>query len=128
MARYAGAGHPPLLLWHGAEQRLEPVDANGLPLGPFPGAEYSHKEFVLAEGDRLILYTDGLVEAGNASDEFFGDGRFQHMIAEKAALPAEAFADALLLAVAEWTQGKESSGPEDDITLLVLDIVPSADR
>jgi serine phosphatase RsbU (regulator of sigma subunit) len=63
-----------------------------------------------------MLYTDGLVEAGNAAGEMFGDHIDAH-IAAHAALPASIFADALLKDVSAW-----SSRQEDDLTLLVADI------
>jgi sigma-B regulation protein RsbU (phosphoserine phosphatase) len=115
---YASAGHPPGLLWRAAAGRLERLDRNGLLLGFAPEAAYETVEVPLAEGDRLLLYTDGLVEAANAADEPFDEERLRTFVAENARLPAPALADALLGCVRAWT-GRP--GFEDDVTLLVLD-------
>jgi len=121
VARYAGAGHPALLHWRRSEAKLGTIEENGLVLGPFPHAEFRHAEFPFEPGDRLILCTDGILEASNAAGEFFGDGRFQQLIAEHAGLPAEAFADRLLESVAAWSKSNEAGALEDDLTLLIVD-------
>src|SRR5712691_5936225 len=59
--RYAGAGHPPLLLAprtnaHGRESESREIEANGLMLGLFPDAAYSAVEIPLGAGDRILLY------------------------------------------------------------------------
>ena len=71
-ARYSAAGHPPLALWRAAEDRLSRVESNGILFGVEVDSAYPTRELALAPGDRLVLYTDGLTEAENASGEPFG--------------------------------------------------------
>jgi len=119
--RYAGAGHPPVILHRRTEHRLYELDNNGLLLGPFPGAEYQSKAMQIESGDRLILYTDGIVETSNASGSFFGDGFFKTFIEAHAHLCAEDFADKLLRHLGEWSGKPSGESLDDDLTLIVVD-------
>src|SRR5437763_5590285 len=60
--RYANAGHPPPLRYSPRTGLVEPLAARGLMLGIVPDASYEEKTLTLAPGDRLCLYTDGVVE------------------------------------------------------------------
>ena len=62
---YSAAGHPPLLLWHRTARTLLEFNEGGLLLRVRPSEEYAQTEFTLEAGDRLLVYTDGLVEAVN---------------------------------------------------------------
>jgi sigma-B regulation protein RsbU (phosphoserine phosphatase) len=75
-AQYCGAGHPPLLLWRQKIQRLYEFEENGLILGVRSNEGYSNIGIDLESGDRILMYTDGITEANNASEEFFGETRF----------------------------------------------------
>ncbi len=84
--RLAGAGLPhPILVEKTGNMQLQP--ANGLLLGLVDGAMYNPgNEVVLTPqvGDSLLLFSDGLSEAQNAEDEFYGEGRLQEDIADLA--------------------------------------------
>jgi len=124
--RYAGAGHPPLLLAprnsaQGRESESREIEANGLMLGLFPDAAYSAVEIPLGAGDRILLYTDGILEAMNAAREEFGKSRLKKFLAAYAK-PAAYFADALLLELRRWSCADAGRPQDDDITLLVLEV------
>src|SRR5208282_1348421 len=113
IARYAGAGHPPLLLgnrWNGEARSIE---QNGYFLGMFPGAVYSSIEIPLQQGDRFVLYTDGLPESANAKAEEFGIPRCKQFLSSRSQLLAAAFADELLSEIARWS-GRSSTRPQED--------------
>ena len=127
--RYAGAGHPPLL--HASRgntyARNSPsreIEANGLMLGLFPEATYSALEIPLDPGDRIVLYTDGILESMNTSREEFGKSRLKKFL-DASASSASHLADALLLELRRWSATDLGRAQDDDITLLVLDFVPS---
>ena len=127
--RYAGAGHPPLLLAprtnaHGRESESREVEANGLMLGLFPEATYSSVEIPLDAGDRVLLYTDGILEAMNPAREEFGKSRLKKFLAASSS-SASHLADALLLELRRWSGAEAQRAHDDDITLLVLDFPPS---
>ncbi len=71
----------------------------------------------LAPGDTVVLYTDGLVEARDASGEEFGYDRLALFVEEHQDADAPALRDLLLDRLRAWTDGGE---PDDDTTLLVL--------
>jgi serine phosphatase RsbU (regulator of sigma subunit) len=118
---YAGAGHPPLLVWRKSSGTVAEVLENGIFLGPFHNSTYSAVPLSLEGGDRIILYTDGIVEARNSSGEEFGMGRLKEMVEQNHALPADRFADSLLDGVARWSTKISGPSQSDDITLLAID-------
>lgn len=70
--RFASAGHPHPYRWKAAEGAIDELESYGMPLGLLPDSEYEEAETPLAEGDFVVIYTDGLVEALNAQREMFG--------------------------------------------------------
>jgi sigma-B regulation protein RsbU (phosphoserine phosphatase) len=116
---YAGAGHPPLLAWHGREKRVESMEENGLVLGIFPEGAYKSMTAVLEPGDRFVLYTDGIAEAPSLSGEEFGMERFKGFLAEHAGSSAQELCDALIKHVTAWTGSPREQ--HDDLTLIVVD-------
>src|SRR5271169_5783916 len=123
---YAGAGHPPMLLWRksagGASQLLE----NGLVMGQFEEATYDSLEVPIEAGDRFVLYTDGILETSNPAQEEFGTERFMKFMETNNKLPAGPFADALLLELARWLEQPPGEGHKDGISLLAIDFTARA--
>lgn len=77
--RFANAGHnPPVLLRDGTAQYLKPKP--GIALGLFPGADIETETMVLAPGDGILLYTDGVTEAVSAERTFYGTERLQALL------------------------------------------------
>jgi sigma-B regulation protein RsbU (phosphoserine phosphatase) len=126
VGRYASAAQPPGLLWRRGQQKLERLDGSGLLLGVRPNESYTACEVSFEAGDRLLLYSDGLVEAENADGESFGDAALPNFIQEKQSLGAEQFVDLLLKNVLAWSRSGPSRGQEDDITIVVVDIEDSS--
>ena len=116
LIRYAAAGHPPILRLARTGDVRE-LEKNGFALGFVPDADYEELEQSLERGDRLLLYTDGLVEAANAADDLFGLERLKNALAAGAGLPPNAAADALLGEMDGWS-GQPAS---DDLTIVVAD-------
>ena len=118
--RYAAAGHPHMLrLARGGRDVLE-IEKNGLLLGFTRAVAYDELELPLEAGDRLLLYTDGLIEAANATDDLFGVERVKSALATGAALSADAAADALLDGMDAWS-GQPAA---DDLTIVLVDTSP----
>jgi sigma-B regulation protein RsbU (phosphoserine phosphatase) len=120
--RYAGAGHPPLMLatTH-CSATVRQIEQNGLMLGLFPEAAYSAIEIPFRAGDRCLLYTDGVVEAVNAAHEEFGKPRLEQILAQHATLAPDRFIATLLDEISRWSSQAGGQRQDDDITLLVLD-------
>lgn len=112
--RYSAAGHPPMLLLR--DRDVTAIEENGLMLAAFDFATYSVSTLALEHGDRLLLYTDGLIEASNAAGEFCGRESLATVLASTVGTsPAEA-ADLILSSVQKW-----SAAQGDDLTLVVCD-------
>jgi phosphoserine phosphatase RsbU/P len=122
VGRYSAAAHPPPLLWRRGKQSLEVLGETGLLLGVRPKEAYADSEFSFEVGDRLLLYTDGLLEAENAAGESFGNAALGTFIKERQELRAEQFVDLLLKEVLAWSRDGTRAGQEDDITIVVIDI------
>jgi len=118
---YAGAGHPPLLVWRAGERRVESIEENGLFLGAFPECQYATVKSSFSPGDRCLLYTDGILEAPNPAGEEFGAARLQEFLAVNAALPARDFCDAVVQHVAEWCDRSGKREPHDDLTVVMVE-------
>jgi phosphoserine phosphatase RsbU/P len=121
LLRYAGAGHPPLLFASTLNGAVHPFEENGLMLGLFSEAEYKSAEIHFHSGDRCLLYTDGLFEAANSSQEEFGKARVQQFLRAHGNLPAARLAAEILAEISRWSGHTAGRAQEDDITLLVLD-------
>jgi serine phosphatase RsbU (regulator of sigma subunit) len=118
---YAGAGHPPLLLWRTSTQSAVEVVENGLPLGLFPGATYSVGQIQVEPGDRVVLYTDGILETESPSEKEFGMELFKRFLESNHNLTADLFADSLLDELSTWSEHPRERGHQDDITFLTID-------
>ncbi len=122
VGRYSSAAHPPPLLWRHGKQSLEVLGETGLLLGVRPKEAYADSEFSFEVGDRLLLYTDGLLEAENAAGESFGDAALVTFIKERQEFGVEQFVDLLLKEVLEWSSKGNRERQEDDITIVAIDI------
>jgi phosphoserine phosphatase RsbU/P len=123
--RYAGAGHPPLMVLSRSTGKSRQIEENGLMLGLFPEAAYSANEVHFRVGDRCFLYTDGVVEASNAAREEFGKARLEQFLEKHPDLAADRFAGLFLEELAGWSGYSNGRRQEDDITLMVLDLQDS---
>jgi sigma-B regulation protein RsbU (phosphoserine phosphatase) len=119
---YAGAGHPPLLLWGGSCQGVRDVVENGLFLGKFSFATYSSVELPLQPGDRALLYTDGIPETMNLSGIEFGTERFKQFLETEQSTSADHLADRLLEELSRWSARSAGEDLDDDITLVALHV------
>ena len=115
---YAGAGHPPLLLQRTSTGEIRECGENGLLFAGFEHAEYSNDRKALQPGDRLVFFTDGIIEANNIREEQFGMTRLRDFMTDNSSLGAAEFADALIGHLSKWS-GRNSM--DDDLTLVVMD-------
>jgi anti-sigma regulatory factor (Ser/Thr protein kinase) len=114
---YANAGHDlPYLRRRNGD--AEKIRARGMPLGLMPDMLYEEGEAVLAAGDDLIFYSDGLVEAHDPTGEMFGFPRLQGLI--EAHRSTDSSLNNFLLSELTRFTGKNWN-QEDDITLVSLE-------
>jgi sigma-B regulation protein RsbU (phosphoserine phosphatase) len=115
--RYSAAGHPPMLVLRRGE--VTEVEENGLILAAFSFATYLNAVSSLEPGDRILLYTDGIVEASNAEREEYGKDRLRALLRQCASLSHHETADRIMSVVQGWAVSQE-----DDLTVLVCDYAP----
>jgi serine phosphatase RsbU (regulator of sigma subunit) len=117
---YAGAGHPPLLLW-GDSEGVRSVEENGLFLGKFSFATYTSVELPLKAGDRILLYTDGIPETTNPEGVEFGAECFKQFLEKDQSASANRFADSLIEEMSRWS-ARGAEDLDDDITIVAMQV------
>ncbi len=114
---YVNAAHcPPIVVRSGGP--LTDLATTGFPVGMIAPAEFAVAEEWLKPGDKIVVYTDGVTEAQNTAEEFFGKKRLREIVAAHAGDSCTAIHDAIQAAVSAFTEGAPQS---DDITVLVLE-------
>jgi len=98
---YASAGHPgPVLIRRGGQPEMIAVSSYPVGVSPKPG--YQDQILKLASGDKLILYTDGVVEALSSRDITFGEGRFLKALSKNADKPVEECLNTVIKSLENW--------------------------
>ena len=117
-ASFAAAGHPPAMLVSKDGLRLL-ESQNGI-LGSLSETAPSESadEIDLEPGDRLVLYTDGLVEVFNSVDDMLGVEGFARLVRDSAKLPLPQMRQAVLDGVAAWRHGPLA----DDVSLVIVEV------
>jgi sigma-B regulation protein RsbU (phosphoserine phosphatase) len=122
---FAYAGHPPLFVRRAADDRWRPVtlvegpEAVNLPLGVDPDMRYDQQQIPLGKGDRLFLYTDGVVEAPDPNGKLFGADRLLAALEAGAGADPKQAKDAVLAALEQHTGGAFS---HDDVTFMLVEV------
>ena len=119
---HSNAGHWPLVIWRQEEQRLITDVLYDRPLGLLPDSNYKVNEIDLHDSDRIVMYTDGILEARNNNKKIFSLERFQALIAECQTLSGVAFVDRVIHEVKKWAGISEVGSFADDVTLIVIDV------
>jgi len=112
--RYANAGHD----WpfRRSENGVAELKATGMPLGMLPGTRYDEHEETVEQGDSVLFYSDGLVEAHNASHAMFGLPHLKELLGTHPG--GTALVDYLRNELAAFTGSHREQ--EDDVTLIAL--------
>ena len=124
---YVNAGHPPPIVVRSSVASEGPQNSpqvltlgdGGPVLGIVPNPVYRQCEVPLAPGDLLILYSDGIVEATDASEKEYGEERLLATVLNHSSKPSAEIRDAVLRNVQEFL-GKHSA--QDDLTLVIARI------
>lgn len=115
---WASAGHDPAI-WHHAESgKFTEMENTGMPLGVMDDAQFGQANPVtLCAGDIVVIGTDGIWEAHNASDQMYGKKRLVDLISSHKDKSARQIASLVVESVLEFCA---DTPPADDITLLVI--------
>jgi sigma-B regulation protein RsbU (phosphoserine phosphatase) len=117
---YCNAGHnPPILISSGTrEKELRHLSVGGGVLGVFTHWGYEEEELPIAEGDRLLLYTDGLTESRNTDGEEFGADRLGGLLQHSLSADAPALAETVIGAATQFSNGNF----DDDLTVVAVSV------
>ncbi len=121
--RFANAGQNfPYMITRGdgGRPKLETLVARGNTLGAAPDARYQTQVRRFEPGDKLILYTDGIIDAGSPAAEPFGEKRFRAAMIALADAPAAKLSESLLAEVDSYLSGRPFG---DDMTLVVAELL-----
>jgi len=114
---YANAGHNPGYLLRAESGQVDKLTRTGIPLGMFEGLDWERAQIQIQPGDVLLLYSDGVPEAQNLTNEEFGDDRFIALGQEKQGRPPTEIQEAIIADIDAFV----GDGPQfDDITLMVI--------
>lgn len=112
---FANAGHPFPYRYTAASGECQPLVARGLLLGVFPDGDYQDQQVQLEAGDRLLFYTDGVVDCLGADEQAFGSARLIDYLQRHGGEPADMLVKGLAEQLARFRGGRAQS---DDLTLL----------
>jgi len=116
---YSSAGHEQPIWFHKKTGLVEQLDALGYPLGLFRTFPYETREIKLEQGDRLILYTDGVTDASDPDGSRFGHQRLLDLIQNTSDIPAEHLTDTIIDTVLDFSCGRNQ---RDDIIVVVCEL------
>ena len=123
--RYARAGHNPLIHFQARTGLTRVLTPAGIGLGLDAGDRFDkilqEDEVPLDAGDFFLFFTDGLSEAMNPGAELFGEGRLRGILEESGRLTSEELKERILEEVRRFVGDAD---PHDDMTLVVLKVVP----
>jgi sigma-B regulation protein RsbU (phosphoserine phosphatase) len=120
--RYVSAGHPPVIHLPLANE-ARAISVAGFPVGLVPSPEYEEQIVDLRPGDRLILVTDGVMEAEGTAGEHFGLSRVVEAAAVHRSEPLERQLDRIVERSRVWRSGDTF---DDDVSLVGLEVLSAS--
>jgi len=121
--RYVAAGHPgPILVQ--PDGSLSVHDAPCPAVGVLEDATYEESTVQVRPGERLVIYSDGLVEEKNEAGDLFGIDRLRSAVQEAASRPIKEMVESLVQQVIAWRGTDHLS---DDLTILAVERIVSLD-
>ncbi len=112
---YINAGHPEGLVKRGGD--LFRLPATSHPVGYFEDAEFSVETFQFSDHDRLLLYTDGLIDSSNPNGEMFGGERLDESF-RRLEGDHVVFLNSIFAEIDDFLEGQS---PFDDCTAIAID-------
>ncbi len=117
--RHVVAGHPrPIFISH--DSRAVCIEEGGLPVGFLPDSSYRECSIHMKPGDRLFLYSDGILETTSPDDVEFGQTRLISSLDRNKGLSLEKNISSMLYEVEKWQRGGKLT---DDVSILGIEIM-----
>ena len=119
MIYQSSAGQWPLMACSSDGSEVRFVESKGVPFGWVPESNHETDRMEFFKGDRLILFTDGIVELRNADGQMFWTDGIAEMLQNKRGLSCNDFADSVIEKLGSWARHDKF---DDDVTLIVIDV------
>lgn len=120
-ARIVQAGHPSPLLIR-ADRSVHFLGESGFPIGVLQQVSYDSIEFDFDAGDRLLIYSDGVIETESPVGEFYSEDRLRALVTEHADRPTPKILQVLEASLRTW-RGRDNL--TDDVSVLVVERISS---
>lgn len=114
---FANAGHNPPIFIKGDSDQVIYLPSTGPLLGTAPHSKYETENLNFSKGDVLVIYTDGITEASNSSEEFYEEKKLEEIVRKSKHLSAREIAYTILNDVIHFAKDGIYS---DDKTLVVI--------
>ena len=121
--RYSNAAHPPPILLH-RDGELELLDKGGTIIGMGGLLPFDEGVKQARPGDKLVIYTDGIVEYQRKDGEFYGDERFHNELQRLRERPISEIVDGIIDSIMAYG---DHYPPQDDVTLLGIEFKGEAE-
>lgn len=122
---YSNASHdPPFFVSHEVEGKpkrrdyLPLMDVNNPRLGENPDSTYSDFEMAIADGDRIVFYTDGIVDVKSPEGDLFGERKFLKTLSDVNSQPVETTVKGVFNEVSEY---RKDTPLDDDVTIVIVE-------
>ena len=119
---YVNAGHLYPLLMRAGTKSFDLLESTQAPLGVLDDLDFPAEQVSVSVGDRLVLYTDGIIEAPNSAEEQFGMARFEESVLSHSERELEELVDGVIQELVEFA-GRDTF--DDDVNLVVCEVVES---
>lgn len=117
---YCSCGHEPAIISKPGNPVLRRLALKGMPVGMFEEASYCTETIQLKFGERLVMYTDGVVDIENPDGEPLGMEKFENFVQESVASGPRDFFNETFEILREYQGNAEQA---DDITMIVVDVL-----
>lgn len=122
--KYTNCGHHPALLLRKKDDSIEELDTAGFFIGAFEDINYETGSTHLEEGDRILLFTDGIIEARDKAGDFYEYERLYDFINKNKHLSPVEFVDKMIEDVKIFCDGHPA---DDDRAILYIEFISKID-
>jgi serine phosphatase RsbU (regulator of sigma subunit) len=116
---HARAALPPAILYHAQEHSCEYLSTGGTFIGMFPDVRFEQKIAAVAPGDKLVMYTDGIIECVDQHGGMFGKQGLEKCVLDSVDSDVDETSASILEHVRAHTDARPQS---DDITLVIVGV------
>ncbi len=119
---FSSAAHWPMYLHNRESGEFRELYVKGKLVGLVREAQYKNVEVDIKKGDRLVLFSDGIIEERNAGKERICEAEIKEIVTGNTSVGPEKVIDEIFRFIYGWSGGYSENGLEDDATMVIIDI------